>query len=126
MRRQSFLKWSRFWANAQAMHSPASARSTGTSHCSRNNLRSAQLRKLTRNFPQQIFVGNYRKLAGGRERQQTRHSLLNHGLLAVEREQLLSAALATQRPEARTASACEDYRIKIRFGHVQMFKNLKD
>jgi hypothetical protein len=39
--------------------------------------------------------------------------LLNHRLLAVEREQLLGAFLPAQGPEARAPAAGKDYRIKI-------------
>ena len=41
----------------------------------------------------------------------SRHRLLDHSLLAVEREQLLGAFLAAQRPEARAAPSSQNYRI---------------
>ena len=42
-----------------------------------------------------------------------RDGLLDHGVLAVEREQLLGAALAAQRPEARAAAASQDHGIEM-------------
>ena len=47
------------------------------------------------------------------KRQQARDRLLDHGLLAVERQQLLGALLAAQRPEARAAAAGKDHGIEI-------------
>ena len=51
---------------------------------------------------------------GRSQRQQPRHRLLNHRLLAVERQQLLGALLAAQRPEARAAPSSQNYGIEIR------------
>ena len=51
--------------------------------------------KLTRDFSPEIFIGNHPESAAGCQRQETRHRLLDHGLLAIQREQLLGAALAT-------------------------------
>ena len=48
------------------------------------------------------------------QRQQTRHRLLDHRLLAVERQQLLGPLLAAQRPETRAATASQNHGIEIR------------
>ena len=48
------------------------------------------------------------------QRQQARHGLLDHRLLAVERQQLLGALFAAERPEARAAPASQNYGIEIR------------
>ena len=53
------------------------------------------------------------KRAGRSQRQQSRHRLLDHGLLAVERQQLLGATLPAQRPEARAASAGKNHGMEI-------------
>ena len=60
-----------------------------------------------------VFVRDDPKTARRSERQQARNRLLDHGLLAVEREQLLGPALAAQRPKTRAPPAGENYRIEI-------------
>src|SRR6185437_3213339 len=61
----------------------------------------------------EVVVGDDPELLSARGRQQTRDCLLNHGLLAIERKQLLGAFLAAERPEARATPAREDYRVKV-------------
>src|SRR5438132_451673 len=48
-----------------------------------------------------------------RRKQQPRNRLLNHGLLAIQREQLLSTPLAAQRPKTCAAASSEDHGIKL-------------
>ncbi len=40
--------------------------------------------------------------------------LLDHGVLAIERQQLLGAPLAAQRPKARASASGQDYGIEVR------------
>jgi hypothetical protein len=77
------------------------------------HLRLRQFRKLLQNRETQIVVRNNPELLWRSQRQQPRHRLLDHGLLAVQRQQLLRALLPAQGPEARPAPAGEDHRIEI-------------
>ena len=54
------------------------------------------------------------KRLGRSHGRQARDRLLDHGLLAVEREQLLGATLAAQRPETRAPAAGQDHGIEMR------------
>ena len=47
------------------------------------------------------------------QRREARDRLLDHGLLAVEREQLLGALFAAERPEAGAAATGQDYGIEV-------------
>ena len=47
------------------------------------------------------------------QRQQSRHRLLDHRLFAVERQQLLGALLAAERPETRAAPSGQNHGIEI-------------
>ena len=60
------------------------------------------------------------KRARGSQRQQPRNGLLDHGLLAVEREQLLGPTLPAQRPEAGAAAAGQNHGIEIGLSHSLM------
>src|ERR1039457_3714359 len=73
-----------------------------------------QLRKLLRDGEPQILVGDDPDLSRRSQREQSCHRLLNHRLLAVERQQLLRALLAAQRPKARAAPPSQNYGIEIR------------
>ena len=77
------------------------------------HLRLRQLRKLFQDRGTKIVVGNDPELLRRGQRQQPRHGLLDHGLLAVERQQLLGTFLPAQGPETRAAAAGEDYRIEV-------------
>ena len=46
-----------------------------------------------------------------------RHGLLDHGLLAVKRQQLLGPALPAQRPETSAPAAGENHGMEICLGH---------
>ena len=72
-----------------------------------------QLLQLALNRRPQVIVGYDPELLIFRERLKALDCLLNHALLAVQREQLLGHALAAQRPEARTASTSENNGIKV-------------
>jgi hypothetical protein len=53
-----------------------------------------------------------------RNRRQSRHGLLDHGLLAVKREQLLGAFFSAERPEARSPAAGKNDRIEISWHQI--------
>ena len=58
------------------------------------------------------------KRRSGRQRQQPRHRLLDHGALAIEREQLLRASPSAERPEPRSPASSKNHGIEIDFvGH---------
>ena len=64
------------------------------------------------------------KRAGRGQRQQPRDRLLDHGLLAVERQQLLGPTLPAQRPEAGAAPAGENHGMEVCLSHsVQMISD---
>ena len=77
------------------------------------HLRLRQLRKLLQDRGTKIVVGDDPKSFRRSQRQQSRHRLLNHGLLAVERQQLLGAFFPAQRPEARAPAAGKNHRIEV-------------
>ena len=72
-----------------------------------------QLLQLANDRVAQIFVGDDPELLRLGQRLQALDRLLDHALLAVERQQLLGHALAAQRPEARAASTGENDGIKV-------------
>jgi len=78
------------------------------------DLRFRELRELLHDCSPQIFVGDDPEPFRPSQRQQARHGLLNHRLLAVERQQLFRALPAAQRPEARAAPASQNNGIEIR------------
>ncbi len=80
-------------------------------------------RKLAQNLAPQMLVGDDPETRRRSQRQQTRDRLLNHGLLAVERQQLLGPALPAQRPEARAAAASENHGMEVCFSHK--YKNCR-
>src|SRR4029077_2537813 len=57
------------------------------------NLAPAEARKLARDLALQMLIGNNPETRGRSQRQQPRYSLLDHGLLAVERQQLFGTTL---------------------------------
>src|SRR5579864_3547354 len=67
----------------------------------------------------QILIGDDPELFRRSQRQKPRHRLLDHGLLAVERKQLLGSFLAAQRPKPRASPSGQNYGIEVRvLGHV--------
>ncbi len=81
-----------------------------------DDLVARQLRQLLGDRRAQVGVGDDPKMLAVGERQQALDRLLDHAVAGViEREQLLGAALAAQRPEARAASASEDDGMESRF-----------
>src|ERR1700674_4798461 len=72
-----------------------------------------KLRKLMKDGGTQVVVRNDPEPARRSHRCEARDGLLNHGLLSIEGKQLLGAALAAQRPEARASTTSEDYRIEV-------------
>jgi hypothetical protein len=83
--------------------------------------------KLTQHGGAQVVIGDDPETAGRGHGCEARDGLLDHGLLAVERKQLLGAALAAQRPEARAAAAGENYGIEVRLrlhGHSRCKPNI--
>ena len=72
-----------------------------------------ELPKLTQNGGAQIIVRNYPETTRRSHGRKARDGLLNHGLLAIKRKQLLGAALAAQRPKARASPTGEDYGIEV-------------
>ncbi len=60
-----------------------------------------------------ILVGDDPELLGRCKRKQPRHRLLDHGLFAIEREQLLGALSPAERPEAGAAAAGQNHGIEI-------------
>ena len=77
----------------------------------------AEPRKLARDLAPQMFVGDDPESRRRGQRQQPRHGLLDHGLLAVKRQQLLGAALPAQRPEAGASAAGKNHGMEICLGH---------
>src|SRR5450759_2339555 len=73
-----------------------------------------KFRKLTQDGGTQVVIGDDPETAGRGHGCEARDGLLDHRVLAVEREQLLGAALAAQRPEARASAAGENYGIEVR------------
>jgi hypothetical protein len=82
-------------------------------HWFREHLRLRQLRKLFQNCRTKIVVGDDPELFRRSQRKQACHGLLDHGLLAVEGQQLLGSFLSAQRPEARASATGEDHWIKV-------------
>ena len=78
-----------------------------------NDLRRQKSGKLPKNRWPQIVIRDDPKAMCRRERRQARHSLLDHGLLAVEREQLLGVAFPAQRPETRAPASGQNYGIEM-------------
>src|SRR5580704_16717843 len=72
-----------------------------------------QLWKLSQDRGAKIMIGKNPKSVQRSERQQTSQRLLDHGLLAIERQQLLGALLPAQGPEARAPATSENHGIKI-------------
>jgi len=70
----------------------------------------------------QIAIRDDPETAVRSHRREARDRLLDHGLLAVERQQLLGPALATQRPEARAAATGQNHRIEMR---IRLHSNRK-
>ena len=76
------------------------------------------LLQLPADYFKDVIVGDNPKIAFIGQRQQSLNGLLNHRLIAIEVQHLLGHLPATARPEARTASASQDYGIEIgRFRH---------
>jgi hypothetical protein len=80
----------------------------------RDNMLRRKLRKLAHDSCPQIVVGNDPKIAWRGHRCEACHGLLDHGVLAIQREQLLGATLAAKRPEARAAASGKNYGIEVR------------
>jgi len=77
-----------------------------------------KLRKLTKNGGAQVVIGDDPETARRGQGCETCYRLLNHGVLSVERKQLLGTALAAQRPEARASAASKNCGIEVRvFSH---------
>ena len=64
--------------------------------------------KLLQNRLAQVFIADDPEVLCRSERQEALNRLLDHGLLAVERQQLLGASLAAERPEPCAASTGEN------------------
>ena len=79
-----------------------------------DDLLRVKLRKLTKDGGTQIVIGDDPETARRGHGCEARDRLLDHGLLAIERKQLLGAALAAQRPEARAAAASQNHGIEVR------------
>ena len=73
-----------------------------------------KLRKLAQDGGAQVVIGDDPETARRGHGREARDRLLDHGLLAIEREQLLGAPLAAQRPEARASAAGENDGIEVR------------
>jgi hypothetical protein len=78
-----------------------------------HNLPRRELRKLPQNRRPQIIVCDNPTALCRRERQKSRQRLLDHGLFAVEREQLLGSPLSAQRPKPRAPAAGQDHGIEM-------------
>ena len=72
-----------------------------------------QLRELLDDRRAEIVVGDDPEFLGRRERQEARDRLLDHGLLAVEREQLLGPFFPAERPETRAPASGENHGIEV-------------
>src|SRR5580704_15973285 len=79
-----------------------------------DDLLPVKLWKLTKNSGTKVVIRDDPKTARRGHGCEARHGLLDHGVLAVEREQLLGAALAAQRPEPRASAASQNHGIEVR------------
>ena len=77
----------------------------------------AKPRKLAHDFAPQMLVSDDPETCRRSQGQQPANGLLDHGLLSVEREQLLGTTLPAQRPEAGAAAAGENHGMKICLSH---------
>jgi hypothetical protein len=59
------------------------------------------------------------------QRQKAGDGLLDHGLLAVERQQLLGTTLPAQGPEACTPAAGENHGMEICFSHNRIIEEFR-
>jgi hypothetical protein len=86
-------------------------------------------RQLAGDFAFQIFIGNNPELFFRGEWSQALNRLLDHGALAIERQQLLGPALTAEGPEAGAPAPGQYYRIEmnVQFGHefTRMLKSLR-
>src|SRR5258707_3182716 len=79
-----------------------------------DDLLRVKLWKLTKNSGTKVVVRDDPKTTGRGHGCEARYGLLDHGVLAVERKQLLGAALAAQRPEPRASAASQNHGIEVR------------
>jgi hypothetical protein len=79
-----------------------------------NDLLCRKFRELTEDGGAQVVIRDDPKMAWRGHRRESRNSLLDHTVLAIEREQLFGATLATERPEARAPATGENYGIEVR------------
>ena len=77
----------------------------------------AKLRELPHDLSPQMLIGDHPEARRRGQGQQPSHGLLDHGLLSVERQQLLGATLPAQRPEARAPAAGENHRMEVCLSH---------
>ena len=87
-----------------------------------NDLLRAQAWNLANNLAAQVFVGDDPAVTGRSQWQKAGDRLLDHGLLAVKRQQLFGPPLAAQRPEAGAAAAGENHGIEIGSGLLHKFR----
>src|SRR2546427_10247569 len=69
--------------------------------------------KLAQDFGAQVFVRDNPEPFEGSQRAQACHCLLDHGLLAVERQQLLGAPLPAERPKTCSPASSKDHGIEM-------------
>ncbi len=84
-------------------------RATGFLH----NLRGGHALQLVRDLVGQILVGDDPGLIQSGQRIEPLDSLLNHGALAIERQNLLGAGAARTGPEAGTTASSKYHRSEI-------------
>ena len=112
-----------------ALHQNERSQSDGwrcvPSHRLGQNLFRAKPRKLAHDFAPQMLIGDDPETCRGSQGQQPAHGLLDHGLLSVERQQLLGATLPAQRPEARAAAAGENHGMKVCLSHSSRIEDLR-
>ena len=84
------------------------------SHGLGDDLLRGKLWQLTKDSGAQVVIGDDPETARSGQGHEARDRLLDHGLVTIEGEQLLGAALAAQRPEARATSAGQNDGIEVR------------
>src|SRR5580658_458459 len=92
----------------------ANGRSGVASEGLSNDLLRGKFWELTQNRGTQIVIRNNPETTGRGHGREARDGLLDHAVLAVEREQLLGTTLATERPEPCAPATSENYGIEVR------------
>src|SRR5262249_11993009 len=93
-------------------------------HGLRDNLLLRYALELSADGFDHVFVGDDPKAIFRSQRQETQHSLRDHGLLAIKGEDLLGHAAAAARPESCAAAACQNHWIEGVFQFHQSNKFL--